>query len=648
MSDSSLLRHNMERLPAKLRELVESHISNTQGQRYETIPTQSGWPVARITEENGHFHTNSLLDPWSEASRWADSVPYDHTRISIIYGCGFGYPLLEYWKRRKPYTTVLIFEQDLCLFYTMLCELDLVPLLETAACRFLVGGIDELQTQLDDIITGELVLHSSRLDCHFTPLAHRNRKATYLHLHQWWMGIMQLMVSSVGNSVHDTLIGLLNTLDNVEAIIRSPRLRALRGAFQGVPAFIVANGPSLDRNIEQLRAAAGHSLILTAESALRPCLARGIVPDAICVTERSPDVYQYHFSAEPLPDEVALIGLTLLDPRIPATVTGPWIPVFRRLETSTHWVQRAILESGEALKGGSSSAHLAFEFALWSGADPIILVGQDLAFGSDLATHSTQSIYAEERLAQQVQALRDQPLYEVPGVHGHPVQTTRLWLEFKSWFEQQIALYPGRRFIDATEGGAMIEGTELMTLQEAVQQYCTVQLEQRLSALGRAAAPAEETLWLPERMARLLQQCALLQKQLLAAAELADEDRKSCLMIGQACQLQAAHPETTLPLFVEQLIRVLSDAYVRYTAPEISTYMQPLLLAYQTRINSLGEISSLALLRDMNRIQQEMFEAIRDTCRVLSEMLGLARDRIQARLKTGESAHEEKLAVSEP
>ncbi len=198
-------------------------------------------------------------------------------------------------------------------------------------------------------------------------------------------------------------------------------------------------------------------MIITAESALRPCLERGILPDAMSVTERSPDVYHYHFSGQELPKSLALIGLTLIDPRIPESVEGPWVPVFRRLENSARWIQHAIMESGESLKGGSSSAHLAFEFALWTGADPIIFVGQDLAFGRDKTTHSRQSIYSEERLSDQVRALQNQPAYEVPGVDGGTVQTTRLWYEFKSWFEQQISLHPATRFIDATEGGAYIK-----------------------------------------------------------------------------------------------------------------------------------------------------------------------------------------------
>jgi hypothetical protein len=42
---------------------------------------------------------------------------------------------------------------------------------------------------------------------------------------------------------------------------------------------------------------------------------------------------------------------------------------------------------------------------------------------------------------------------------------------YLKWFEQEIALRPDVKVIDATEGGARIEGTQIMPLQEALDSY---------------------------------------------------------------------------------------------------------------------------------------------------------------------------------
>lgn len=43
---------------------------------------------------------------------------------------------------------------------------------------------------------------------------------------------------------------------------------------------------------------------------------------------------------------------------------------------------------------------------------------------------------------------------------------------YRMWFETQIVRYSELHVIDATEGGAKIHGTEIMTLREAIQREC--------------------------------------------------------------------------------------------------------------------------------------------------------------------------------
>ncbi|MBJ6359983.1 motility associated factor glycosyltransferase family protein [Paenibacillus sp. GCM10012307] len=640
--ENKVLQQNLDYVQDELRALLEPYVSGESGDPLEVAHAENGSPVARLATEGGIIHSNSLIHPEAEASRWAESVQYSDTRISLVYGSGFGYPLLEYVKRKKPYTQTLFIERDIRLFYTMLCHVDIRPLLEDGSCRFLVGSIPQIQSQLQYVMTGDFLLQSSKLTAHFTWLAHRNEKEPYLELHQWFMNTLELMIASIGNSIHDTLAGLYNTMENAEAIIKAPRLASLRGAFKGKPAIIVSNGPSLDHNIDHLRQAAGKALIITAESALRPCLERGILPDAMSVTERSPDVYHYHFANQKLPPSLALIGLTVIDPRIPTSTEGPWVPVFRRLENSARWIQHAIMESGEALKGGSSSAHLAFEFALWTGADPIIFIGQDLAFGPDKATHSRQSVYSEDRLLGQVQALQNQPAYEVPGANGGMVRTTKLWHEFKSWFEQQISLHPATRFIDATEGGAYIRGTELMTLQEAAASFCVEPLETSLHdyLLGCTPSASGEELWLDDRLQELRLRCEALRRKFLLLTERAEEDLRSCRLIDKACSLHQSYPNTEIPAYIEALIRAQSDVYHNYTDPDVSTYMQPLLFAYQKKINDLGEIDSMELLRQMNSLRSSMLQAITESCSLIARQLRQAGNRVVPRHVTSGSQME--------
>ncbi|MEI7026249.1 motility associated factor glycosyltransferase family protein [Paenibacillus sp. y28] len=629
----TILEENLVLLPVHLKNLLEPYTAGRIATTIEMMSSQEGSPVAIVHTGKQRVQTNSLVNPREEAERWAQTLNYSDTRVSFIYSCGFGYPLLEYAKRKKPYTETFVFEQSPELFYTMLCHVDLRPLLKDPFFHFIVGPMPQMKQQFDAMMNGDFLLRSTRLSAHFTWLAHRNLKQHYFALHQWLLGRLELMTSSVGNSIHDTLVGLYNILDNAEAIVRGPQLSGLRGAFAGKPAFIISSGPSLDRNIHHLAQACGKALLLTAESALRPCLKRNIYPDAVSVTERSPNVYHFHFAKDALPPELTLLGLTLIDPRIPQTVRGPWIPVFRSLEHSGKWIQEALTDDRSGLQGGSSSAHLAFEFALWVRANPIIFVGQDLAFGRDMHTHSSQSIYTEDYMASQVHALQNQQTWEVPGVDGKPVTTNKLWMGFKLWFEQQISQYPDTRFIDATEGGAYIEGTELMPLQEAVQAFCREPLETPLYHFVQQIMPSPEEIRLSEKVELLLKRSGEIRQSFLHMADMASEDIRSCRLVEKACLLREKYPETEIPAFIEALVHNNSSVYHKYTSVNLTTFVQHLIFAYQKKINDLGEIHSVERLRAMTSLQHQMLQHLRDTARTVAEHFEEVEARLRMRFK---------------
>ena len=52
-----------------------------------------------------------------------------------------------------------------------------------------------------------------------------------------------------------------------------------------IPVIIVSAGPSLDKNIEELRRAKGHSLIFAVDTAMKYLLAKDIIPDLAITIE---------------------------------------------------------------------------------------------------------------------------------------------------------------------------------------------------------------------------------------------------------------------------------------------------------------------------------------------------------------------------
>ena len=68
-------------------------------------------------------------------------------------------------------------------------------------------------------------------------------------------------------------------------------------------------------------------------------------------------------------------------------------------------------------------------------------------------------------------------IISIEDIYGGKVYTESNMDLYRKWFESQIIRYPRLRVIDATEGGAKIEGSEIMTLKEAIEQECKTDID---------------------------------------------------------------------------------------------------------------------------------------------------------------------------
>ena len=113
----------------------------------------------------------------------------------------------------------------------------------------------------------------------------------------------------------------------------------------------------------------------------------------------------------------------------------------------------------------SSAGNMAFKIAEYLGCNPIILIGQDLAISSAGKTNADNTPLGTE----QTSYLREKR-YKVKGNIEPEVETTASLKLFLDSYNVDVAGYGGK-CINATEGGAYINGTTVMTFQEAIDKY---------------------------------------------------------------------------------------------------------------------------------------------------------------------------------
>jgi hypothetical protein len=141
------------------------------------------------------------------------------------------------------------------------------------------------------------------------------------------------------------------------------------------------------------------------------------------------------------------------------------IPVCRNTVPSERWFGKNI-DNLITLDTGTSVANLNFMIAYLLGCSPIILVGQDLAFSNDGKQHVKGTIY--DKLGEET--IRDKDYVEVRGQNGEKLLSKKVWKDFKEWFEIKIVEHE-INCIDATEGGAYINGSEIMNLRDVAKKH---------------------------------------------------------------------------------------------------------------------------------------------------------------------------------
>lgn len=431
--------------------------------RIEVLASRSGQPTVRVLSPNGRpVFLHSSVDPVKEAARVAENLATEPGVVVLVYGLGLGYlveALLDKLDERIP---LFVVEPDRELFCTAMKTRDLTPIISSKRVIILPGDSgDDFETnftvfydpaRFKQIIRTGLSGHETVYKEFHNEVGERIKNA--LNTHQ----INLKTFIKIGPDVITS--GILNLVDYYTL----PGIRALFGKFTDVPAIVVAAGPSLTQNIELLHEAKGKAVILAVGTAVKALQKRGIEPDFVLSIDPGLPNYE-HFKVINT-EKTCLITEMQSYYKIVREFKGPRFVMGSTPISS--WFKNIMEDKGSTESAGSV-ANNAFSAAYQMGANPIILVGQDLAYSKDGHTHAAGTNYENNVITGQ----EPRGFFPVPGNNDEEVLTDCGYYQFLCWFEHQIRRYPDRDYINATEGGALIKGTKVSTLREVLDEYCT-------------------------------------------------------------------------------------------------------------------------------------------------------------------------------
>ena len=453
------LEEQKKYLYKKIHETMEQ-ITKDEEKAFRTIQARNGMPVLEMESNGKNFRFNSSYDPRHEAQRWAKQ--FDMRNLAIVvsmFGLWNGIVVRELMKKLKPGDALLIYEPSPRLFRHVMEEYDLTDIIGAGSVSITVKGINdnEIKNLLSNYVG--IVNQQSQIVC-----SHPGYERVFAEQFRTFHKIQEDNTEKITVNKYTELaigrVALDNMLRNINLLNGGNIEVDLTGRFvEEVPAIIVAAGPSLDKNIEDLKLAKGKAAIFAVDTAVKYLLAHDILPDFIVTLDPRKSLSHLR------DDRCRNIPLlTRIDARPENVQNNRKRVILYNLEGYAKGIyQRLGINTGDIHSGGSVATG-AFSACETMGFQRIILVGQDLAYLGN-ATHAG---------GRQVDASgAGRNLEMVEDIYGNQIKTRYDWYIYIRWFEDAVELFEGKEVIDATEGGARIHGTRIMTLKEAIRTYCT-------------------------------------------------------------------------------------------------------------------------------------------------------------------------------
>jgi hypothetical protein len=474
-SNLALLAARQPTLAAQLRKAQRKCVT--------IAPSACGLPTAYYERGSSPLALHSRYDPLREARNALESFDCAGADYFILLGFGLGYlldALIE--KHSDPSNHYFIIESDLEIIKAALEARDLSSILSLPQIHFAWPSsgpaLGEQWQSFFDPIQAQKSAFLSHLPSIALDAALFKAAAEIINSQTF------RIFTDINTLVAMSQIFLDNFVKNLRKAAKAPGISHFAGIFSGLPAVIVSAGPSLDKNIHELRGGEEQILILSTDTALKPLLAAGIDPHFVLTGDPSALNYR-HLQGAPTQDAFMVAEATSF-PEVFEEFEKKIIAC--TFENSSLRSLSGLLGNKGTLRPWGSVATIALDFALSLGCNPIVFIGQDLAY-TEGRIYCSGICFDEEWFAgitdpadwqDQMKRLRSRrSIITLEDIWGQPIETTDKLGAYWNWINKIISEHPETRFINATEGGILREQVEILSLRETIHRYCRSPLNLR-------------------------------------------------------------------------------------------------------------------------------------------------------------------------
>ena len=386
-------------------------------------------------DDRGIYYYHSNVNPETEAMDFAKYYYDIEQDTYLIWGLGLAYHVKEMFRIDNG-ITMKVFESDLDVIYHCFMANPFPEILSSPNFSLVY---DPDFTQIVSALgnTENFIIHSPSL-------RHINNAKVREQMEQFFIrdsGKRNVKVLFESNS-RENFRNLDGYVDELEP------------EFMGKDIVIVAAGPSLDKNVELLKSKKPGTIIMAVETVFRKLLSLGIDVDYMIVTDANSRIYSHIAGLEDR--QVPMLYLSTAFKGYAKNYKGKKYLI---CQDGYDKAEQLAKENGWNLydTGGSVST-TALDVCIRLKCKSIAFIGLDLAYTDNLA-HAAGAARRE--------AGNTEDMQQVPAIGGGTVPVSRVFMIYNQWIANRVKKEDvTMQIYDATEGGAVIPGLEVITLKE--------------------------------------------------------------------------------------------------------------------------------------------------------------------------------------
>lgn len=427
--------------------------------------------ILKINDRGHVLYLNGKYAPSAFVEEWLiRQGKINQFATIIIVGISNGVHIKKIMERVPKTVNILIYEPSFEIFRRAMEEVDLSFLFQpNIPVGIIVSEINEFETEsyfhymitYDNMVSLKIFMSGNYQELFPKEIGE-------------FVGALKEYLKNVevgwNTTIRYTDVNAKNVFHNLPYLYGGYAVSDLKNILpEKVPVIIVSAGPSLNKNMSDLKEAVGKSCIIATDTAMKPLLNAGIIPDLFMIVDglKPAELFEHKDISK-----VPMVTMTAVSTEPMDLHKGKKFFYDSGSPYETEMVRMidAMEERDVCLPGlptGGSVATSAFSLGVYMGAKTIILVGQDLALTGNKV--HVDGAFQNEKC--KIDMSSGQYL-EVDAVGGGKVVTQLDFKLYLDWFEKIIKEWDHIQVVDATEGGALIHGAKNMTLKRAINKYC--------------------------------------------------------------------------------------------------------------------------------------------------------------------------------